>query len=128
MGSNFTIKTRLEDGMTEKMIAFCGLECAGCEAYLATQADDLPAREALLEKWRVAFDAPGMTLANVTCDGCTSAGRLGGYCADCPVRACAVGRGLAHCARCDDYETCETLQGFIADIPEARANLAALRP
>jgi hypothetical protein len=111
----------------EKMIAFCGLDCAGCEAYLATQADDHAAKEVLLETWREAYDAPELTLANVTCDGCTSTGRLGGYCADCPVRACAVERGLVHCAACGEYATCETLEDFIKDIPEARANLEALR-
>ena len=75
------------------MIAYCGLDCAGCEAYLATQANDEAAKQKLLEKWRVEFDAPEMTMASVTCDGCTSTERLGGYCQACPVRACAVEEG-----------------------------------
>ena len=108
------------------MIAYCGLDCAGCEAYLATQANDEAAKQKLLEKWRVEFDAPEMTMASVTCDGCTSTERLGGYCQACPVRACAVEKGVENCAHCADYETCETLQGFIVNIPAAKANLEAI--
>lgn len=111
----------------EKLIAFCGLDCAECEAYVATQANDEVAKLTLLEKWRVAYDSPDMPLAAVTCDGCTSEGRLGGYCSFCAVRACADGRGVVNCAHCSEYETCETLNGFIANIPEAQANLAAIR-
>ncbi len=111
----------------EKMIAYCGLDCAGCEAFIATQADDLAAKQALLKKWRVEFNSPEMTLASVTCDGCTSSGRLGGYCDACPIRACATVKSVVNCAYCDQYETCETLQPFIADVPAAGKNLAEIR-
>jgi hypothetical protein len=111
----------------EKLIAFCGLDCAECEAYIATQANDEAAKQALLEKWRAEYDSPDMPAAAVTCDGCTSEGRHGGYCSFCEVRACGEARGVVNCAYCDEYETCETLQGFIGDIPEAQANLAAIR-
>jgi len=32
-------------GPMEIMIAYCGLDCAGCEAFIATQADDLAAKK-----------------------------------------------------------------------------------
>ncbi len=37
----------------EKIIAYCGIDCAGCEACIATQANDYQAKLALLEKWWV---------------------------------------------------------------------------
>ena len=111
----------------DTMTAYCGLDCLVCEAYQATQANDQEAKQAVLEKWRVAFNAPDMPLALVTCDGCTSSGRLGGYCNDCPVRACATARDVVNCAYCDNFETCEKLQTFIADVPDAGENLAAIR-
>ena len=111
----------------DKLIAFCGLDCAGCEAYIATQANDEAAKQVLLEKWRVEYDSPDMPPEAVTCDGCTSEGRLGGYCSFCEVRACASARGVRNCAFCGEYETCGTLQGFIVNVPEAQANLAAIR-
>jgi hypothetical protein len=111
----------------EKFLGFCGLDCAGCEAFQLTQADDETGKLLLLEKWRVEYDAPEMTLASITCDGCTSSGRLGGYCQACPVRACGVAIGVTNCAFCDEFETCEILQGFIAEIPSAKANLEEVR-
>lgn len=111
-----------------KMIAFCGLDCGGCEAYLATQANDEAAMKAVLEKWRVAFNHPEMTLADVSCDGCSSTtGRLVQYCNQCEIRACAMEKGLANCAYCDAYETCEKLNGFIANVAVAKENLEAIR-
>ena len=111
----------------DKLIAFCGLDCAECEAYQATQANDEDAKLKLLEKWRVEYNSPEMTLASLTCDGCTAGGRAGGYCGDCPVRACGIEHGVANCAYCEEYETCSTLLDFIANIPAAKENLAAIR-
>ncbi|MBN1875577.1 MAG: DUF3795 domain-containing protein, partial [Anaerolineae bacterium] len=38
----------------DKIIAYCGLNCAECPAYLATQANDMEALEHVAEEWRVA--------------------------------------------------------------------------
>lgn len=108
------------------LIAFCGLDCSACEAYINTQANDLEAQEALLAKWRVEFNAPDMSLADVTCDGCTSTGRLGGYCSMCEIRSCSVERGMENCAHCADYG-CEKLAKFFEMAPHAKVNLDALR-
>lgn len=110
-----------------KFLGFCGLDCYECEAYQLTQADDDAGKLLLLEKWRVEYDSPEMGLASVTCDGCASSGRLGGYCHACPVRACGVVKGVTNCAYCDEFETCLILQGFIVEIPNARANLETVR-
>lgn len=107
--------------------AYCGLDCAACEAYLATQAEDEAAKLDLLARWRVEFDTPDMPIEAVTCDGCTSKGRLGGYCRVCPVRACGHEKGVENCAYCIEYENCQTLHDFIGMIPVARENLAAIR-
>ena len=107
--------------------AYCGLDCGACEAYLTTQAEDQAAQLELLARWQVEYDSPEMTIESVTCDGCTSKGRLGGYCQACPVHACGLSKGVENCAYCQDYETCQTLHDFIAEIPVARDNLAAIR-
>ena len=109
-----------------KMYAYCGLDCAVCPAYVATQAGDEQAQLKLLAEWREQFD-PNMTLAGVTCDGCTFSGRLGGYCEACPVRACGKARGVEHCAACSDYAGCQVLEPFFAQSPEVRTQLEALR-
>jgi len=108
------------------LIAACGLDCAQCEAYTATQANDLLALERVAEKWSQEFNAPGLTADNIQCDGCMVQGRKIGHCDECKMRLCAIERGLANCAACPDY-ACETLTGFFASVPQAKANLDALR-
>jgi hypothetical protein len=108
------------------LIAACGLDCAQCEAYVATQANDLVALERVAEKWTKEFNAPGLTVVNIQCDGCMTEGRKIGHCAECKMRLCAIERGLANCAVCPDY-ACEQLTAFFQMVPQAKANLDALR-
>ncbi len=110
------------------LIAFCGLDCAKCEAYLATQANDDTAKERLIAKWRKEYNAPDINLAAVTCDGCVSVdGRHGGYCGQCPIRACGVAHQVANCAYCADYDACDRLTGFFKTVPDARVILDGIR-
>lgn len=110
-----------------KMIAYCGLICTDCEAYVATQANDLVTLEKLAARAREEFGMPDVTVEATMCDGCLSnSERMCGYCTQCQVRACAVGRGAVNCAHCDDYG-CETLESFFAMAGEAQATLEGIR-
>ena len=109
------------------LIAPCGLDCVQCEAYIVTQTNDQPGKEALLVKWKEEFNAPDMTIEDITCDGCLAAsGRVGGYCSMCEIRACAVEKSLATCAECQDY-ACEKLEKFWEMAQPAKENLETLR-
>jgi hypothetical protein len=109
-----------------QMFAYCGLDCATCPAYIATQADDQAAKEKIVAEWRIQFNAPEMPVEAATCDGCTASGRHGGYCGTCAVRACGAKRGVVTCAHCPDYG-CEKLEAFLLMAPPARENLEAIR-
>jgi len=108
------------------LIAACGLDCAQCEAYLATQAGDLLVLEQLAVKWSQQFNAPGLSAEAIQCDGCLLPGRKIGHCAECGLRLCVLERQLPNCAACPDYP-CEQLTGFLQSAPQAKANLEALR-
>jgi hypothetical protein len=108
------------------LIAACGLDCAKCDAYIATQANDQAALEQIAAKWRVEYNAPGILAANILCDGCMAGGRTIGHCAECKIRLCALERGLENCAACPDY-ACEQLAAFFQMVPQAKANLEQLR-
>ncbi len=111
-----------------EIIAICGLNCAECSGYLATQANDEAAKERVAAEWRVMFHAPGVDAKYVTCDSCRAfGGRLGGHCAECDIRACGMAHGVINCAHCDDYERCERINGFLAQAPQARARLDGIR-
>jgi hypothetical protein len=108
------------------LIAACGLDCSICDAYVATQANDQAALEGIAAKWRVEFKAPTLTAANILCDGCMAGGRTIGHCAECDIRLCALERGVTNCAECLDYG-CDKLSAFLQNVPQAKANLEALR-
>ena len=88
----------MASGNGTRMIAYCGLDCAECPAYIHTQANDMVELTKLAVQWSEQFKAD-ITPEDCLCDGCTSEGRLGGYCGECPVRASAIERGVENCAQ-----------------------------
>ena len=108
-------------------IAYCGLDCGGCHAFHAAARLTLEERRVVAEKWNVEFGG-NHTVADIDCVGCTHEVRHAPYCeAGCEIRKCAVGRAVATCAECAAYG-CENLAGFLAVVPDAKANLEARRP
>jgi hypothetical protein len=114
----------------KNMTAYCGIDCAKCEGYIATQANDSEALERTAEKWRKQYDSPEITAESVVCDGCMNNGRLSGYCNFvCKIRSCGNEKKVKNCAYCSDYNTCEELAAFYAypATAEAKAALDSLR-
>jgi hypothetical protein len=111
----------------ERVIAYCGLVCSECDAYVATQANDLAALERLAQRAREEFGMADATAETKMCDGClTDEGRQIPYCAMCEIRTCGVERGVANCAHCADY-ACEKLEGFFVHASEAHSVLDEIR-
>lgn len=109
-----------------KLIACCGLDCAQCEGYLATQADDNAMRAQTAKDWSVRFNAD-IKPEHINCDGCRTEGKKSFYCANlCEIRKCAHEKELDNCAACGSYP-CPTLAPFFQTAPQARAALDALR-
>ena len=109
------------------MIAFCGTDCAKCEGYLATRADDDGKRAEVAAQWSARYNAQ-IAPEQINCDGCRAEGRKFFYCADmCELRKCGLAKGVDTCATCDEYP-CEKLEAFFKLAPEARTALDALRP
>ena len=100
--------------MAERMVAYCGLVCTDCEAYLATQADDWEALEKLAVRARQEYGMVDATAEGSRCNGCLAvSGSQIAYCDQCGIRACARERDLPNCAHCPDY-ACEQLTSFFA--------------
>jgi hypothetical protein len=114
--------------MEQKIIAFCGIDCAQCDGYKATQANDEDWKERIAAQWREQFNSPDINVLAVTCDSCLSKdGRLGSYCKVCDIRACGIEHQVANCAACAEYAACEKIAHFAEIAPQAKANLDALR-
>jgi len=111
----------------DRIIAFCGLICTECRAFLATRSGDKNERAKIARLWSKHFRRK-FEAEDVLCDGCPRTdGRRSGYCRDvCDIRPCAQGRGLKSCAYCESYE-CEKLQKFFRMAPKAKLVLDKIR-
>ena len=107
----------------EKLIAYCGIDCAGCDAYLATQNNDQALREKTAAEWTKMHNF-NFTPEMINCTSCKGSGVKVGYCAQCEIRKCAVAMNVVNCGACGEFKTCKTINDFIAQVPSAAENLA----
>jgi len=102
-------------------IAYCGLNCADCDAFKATQANDVERLKQIADRWNREHNR-NFTEKDIECDGCLSQ-RISGWCQSiCTIRPCAEKIGVETCAHCSKYP-CESLETFLVDEPIARAKL-----
>ena len=107
----------------EKIIAYCGINCADCGAFLALKNNDQALREKTAAEWSTAHNfsfTPGM----INCTSCKGGGVQVGYCSQCEIRICGSKKGVENCGACDDFRTCATIDDFLAQAPLAKDNLA----
>ena len=110
----------------ERMVAFCGIVCTKCPAYLATQKDDDEERKRVAQMWTKQFNTE-IKPETINCDGCLAEnGRHIEYCQLCEIRECGLEKGVKNCAFCDEYP-CDKLEGFFAHAPDAQATLEEIR-
>jgi hypothetical protein len=107
-------------------IAYCGLDCGQCPAFHAVERLTLEERATVAENWNAEYGGTH-TAEDIDCVGCTHGGKHAPHCeSGCEIRTCAVAKAAVTCAECADYG-CEKLFGFLANVPDARANLEARR-
>ena len=106
----------------EKLIAYCGLDCAQCGAYLALKNDDQALREKTAAEWKIAhsFD---FTPEMINCTGCKGIGVQVGHCSECDMRKCAMAKGVINCGACDEFTTCKMINEFMEMVPGVKENL-----
>ena len=107
----------------EKMIAYCGLNCAECGAYLAMKSNDQALREKIAAEWTQAYGVE-ITPDMINCSGCKGDGVQFSRCSNCEFRSCAIEKGVENCGECAEFKTCKIINDFIAEVPEALENLA----
>ncbi len=107
-----------------KMIAFCGITCTECPAFIATQEDDDSKRKQVAEEWSKAYNNE-IKPEQINCNGCLPGQGIHQQLHICEIRKCGIQRQVQNCAHCVDYK-CEKLAKFLENIPEANNTLEKL--
>ncbi|MBW1991873.1 MAG: DUF3795 domain-containing protein [Deltaproteobacteria bacterium] len=58
-------------------------------------------------------------LSHTECPGCKGGRGL----EDCPIRNCAISRGLEHCSQCPDLGPCTKFDFLLKEFPDVKINL-----
>ncbi|WP_457558740.1 DUF3795 domain-containing protein [Candidatus Harpocratesius sp.] len=101
-------------------IAYCGLDCTKCPAYIATIENNMDQLIELSKKW----SSPEMQFSpgDMKCKGCTQSVQLFSWCSNCEIRNCAMSRNIENCGYCGEYP-CDKLTPSHENNPEARKTL-----
>ncbi|MFA4839236.1 MAG: DUF3795 domain-containing protein [Candidatus Neomarinimicrobiota bacterium] len=110
----------------KSIIAYCGLNCHECGAYLATLANDDAKRKEVAEQWSKEYHVE-IKPADINCTGCLTVGEnVFSHCTVCEIRLCGMEKKVVNCAHCDDF-VCEKLEKFFTMAPFLRERLTELR-
>ena len=105
------------------LIAYCGLDCEKCDAFIATKNNDQALRERTAKLWSELNNAPILP-EHINCEGCRVDGVKTFFCQTlCAVRKCAVGKGVGTCGDCAEMESCQKIGAIIAHNPDVLKNL-----
>lgn len=104
--------------MQDKMIAFCGIVCTDCRAFIATQTNDRRLKEEVAKAWSTEKET--LKPEDIDCDGCLTTGRrLLGFCSTCEVRRCGGEKSVVNCAYCREYP-CAKLTTLWKSVTESK--------
>ena len=107
------------------MIAYCGINCAVCPAFITTLENDDAKRKKVASEWN--SEQYPLKPDDINCDGCIPPNKsLMVFCHDCTIRSCAIERDLENCAYCDDYP-CKKLEKIWKMIDSAKETLDEIR-
>lgn len=105
------------------MIAYCGLDCEKCDAYIATKNNDQALREKTAKLWSELNNA-SILPEHINCEGCRVHGKKTVYCDSlCQIRQCALKKGVLTCGDCMEMEKCPIVGAVHAHNADAKKNL-----
>lgn len=107
----------------KQMIGYCGLDCEKCDAKLATVNNDQALREKTAKLWSE-LNGVEITPEMINCVGCRMDGAKTPFCESlCPIRQCALQRGVQTCGSCGEVRACKTAEMILGNNGDARRNL-----
>ena len=120
VGSDRLVKVM---NLKNNMIAFCGLNCAKCDAFIATKNNDNTLREKTAKLWSE-LNQIEILPEQINCEGCRCDGKKTVFCDKlCQIRQCAMKKGFETCGNCSELDTCSKVAIVIGNNKEALKNL-----
>ena len=118
--------------MEKLVFGCCGLNCEDCPVFRATINDDNNLRQETAQEWAKLYaeyiGKDDLKPEDMNCAGCQSEEGLHFIgCIKCPIRKCCREKEFITCANCNEYKTCEMLNGFFEYQPHAKDNLDRIR-
>ena len=105
------------------LIAFCGLNCEKCDAFIATKNNDNALREKTAKLWSE-LNQIEILPEQINCEGCRCDGKKTVFCDKlCQIRQCAMKKGFETCGDCSELDNCKTVAMVVGNNPEALENL-----
>lgn len=109
--------------MENKYIAYCGLDCKKCEAYIATVNNDFELRKKVAKLWSE-LNNTEITPEMINCEGCRVDGVKTVFCSSlCEIRKCAMNNKVNTCGGCNKLNKCEKIKMIIDNNKDALNNL-----
>ena len=107
----------------KKLIAYCGLDCEKCEAYIATKNNDDVLRRRVAALWSK-LNHVEITPEMINCEGCRYPGKKTMFCEGlCEIRKCAMKNNFETCGNCEKLDHCDKVEMVIGNNKEAYNNL-----
>ena len=96
----------------KKMIAYCGLDCEKCDAYLATLHDDQALCEKTAKVWSELNHVPILP-EHINCLGCRADGIKTVFCDSlCEIRQCALKKAPKPAVTAKNWKNAGLLERF----------------
>jgi len=108
-----------------KIIAYCGLTCNNCPAFVATEKNDEEQKQKLSQEW----SSPDYEVSpdEISCKGCNSGSEIVfKFCKECETRQCGIDKTINNCAHCDEYP-CSKLDVPFKNSPQNKETLDKIR-
>jgi len=110
----------------DEIMAYCGLACQECGAFLATMENDDQKRVLVAGQWSKLFKAD-IKPKDINCKGCLSEGEpLFSHCRVCEIRTCGREKGIPNCGYCADYP-CRKLEFIFKNAPGTKERLDEIK-
>lgn len=110
----------------DKKVAYCGLICNECPAYIVTREGNTEKKRELAREW--SNNSYQLSADDISCEGCIGeeGKQISRFCRECPIRQCAVKKTVTNCAYCTEYP-CDLVRKPFFKSPENKVLLDGLR-